>query len=282
MTPRLLQRSPGRTVEVEKNGAVIRKTFTGEDPEALLRLAEAEFSRLHRFHEALRDVPGAYSPRPVEIRAGVQVDLRMERAPGEPLLLLLRSRRLSPELADRLATVAASAVIRYLESVGEAYTDFQFDNMLFDEASGTVTFVDLGVPDHSPAVPASSSPLEMTLGNMVGSTAFQSARPRWVLAARQHRQAVRLCEAIVEALSRISGAELSAAGLRACAGAAYERCAFKEDRVRRLWYSSAGYLLARRPRTLGFRFSPPRRPTPSRPETRGRPSRSVPGRTNRK
>jgi hypothetical protein len=265
VTARLLQRSVGRTVVLEEGGKVVRKTFTGEEPGALLRLAEAERSRLERFADALAEVPGAGCPRPLEVRAGTVVDLRMERAPGLPLLEVLRRRRLPDALRIRLAEIAGTAVIRYVAAVGEPYHDFQFDNMLFDGATGTVTFLDLGLPDGSHAVPCDVSPLEVTLGNLVGSTMFQSARPKWALAVRQHRQAATLCAAIVENVARAPGVRVSGEHLQACTRAAYGRSAFKEGRAGRLWYSSVGYALARRPSMLGIRFSPPLRPPPAHP-----------------
>lgn len=279
MSVRRLPRPPGRTVVVEEGGGAVRKTFFGDDPRALLRLAEAEFGRLQQFHRALGDVTGAGSPRPIEIRSDPEVVIRMERAPGRPLLDVLRHRDLAPDLVERLAAVAAAAVTRYVDALGEPYADFQFDNMLFDEASEGLTFLDLGPPDGGHPPPPGSPALELTLGNLIGSTVFQSARPRWALASRQHRQAVALCSRIVERVDRFEGRALAPGDLHACAVAAYQRCAFKEGWAGWIWYRSVGYFLARRPRILGLRFSPPRRP---RRQASGSPSRDVPGGTNRK
>jgi hypothetical protein len=294
VTDRILQRSRRRIVAVEEGGSVVRKTFTAcfddEDPEAASRLATTELGRLQRFHDALADVPGAACPRPIEVVAGPPAVLRMERAPGTPLLELLRGRRLPPGLLHDLATVAAAAVTRYVEAVGEPYYDFQFDNMLYDGPSCTLTFVDLGLPDRCPPLPPGADALEATLGNLVGSTMFQSARPKWALSRRRHRRAAALCAAIVQEVAPGDGPALTGDGLQPWTRAAYERSAFKGGRPERLWYGSVGYLLARRPRILGVRFSPPRRPPP-RPRPRpgprvaqetGRPSSGAPGRTNRK
>ncbi len=280
MTERVLQRSPGRTVVVEDGGTVVRKTFSGDAPEALAALAGDEYDRLERCHAALADLAGVKSPRPLEIRAGAVAELRMERASGLPLLALLRTRRLDSGLVAGLSALAASGAIRCVEALGEPYDDFQFDNMLLDDASGVLTFVDLGRPDRSSPPPAGASALEVTLGNLVGSTMFQSARPKWLCAVRQHRQAVRLCTAIVARAADHQGEAPSAHGLQACAVAAYERSAFTGGWAARLWYSSVGWAVARRPEVLGVRVRPPRRPWS--PQPIGSPPSAVPGRTNRK
>jgi hypothetical protein len=283
VTARLLQQSPGRTVVVEEGGDVVCKTFSGGPTNALLRLAEAERDRLDRFSRAVNDIPGARCPRPLDVRTGDGgvAELRMERMPGLPLLGFLRGQHVEPELADTVAGIAAAGATRYVDALGEPYDDFQFDNMLFDEASRVLTFVDLGLPDGEQAPPVTASPLEATLGNLVGSTMLQSARPKWVLAARQHRQAVALCAAIVARAAATPGVPpVSAAAVRACAVAAYRRSAFKGGRAGPLWYSTVGYVVARRQVALGVKVRPPL--GPGHPHPMGKRSRAVSGRANRK
>lgn len=273
----MLQRSALRTVELEaaSGGAVVRKTFAGYDPERSRREAELERDRLERFGEALADLPGAACPRAIEVLPGAEAVLRMERVAGRPLLDLLRAGELRASELDRIADAAASALARYVEVIGEPYEDFQFDNMLFDVASATVAFVDLGPPDGTVEPGPAGPPVEVSLGNLVGSTMFQSARPKWLLRRRQHRQAVSLCSAIV---GRVTGADTATtvAVVAPFAREAYARCAFGGSWTRQAWYGSIGYLVARRPQIADVKFTPPRR------QPRGSAPRSVPGRTNKK
>jgi hypothetical protein len=262
-------------VEVETGGAVIRKTFAGDDPERSWRQAEVERDRLQRFADALTDVPGVVCPRPIELLAGPPAVLRMPRLPGRPILELLRAAGLRPSERDRIADAAATGLARYVDALGEPYEDFQFDNMLFDSASATLAFVDLGAPDDGTDGRASGPPLEVSLGNLLGSTVFQSARPKWLVHRRQHRQAADLCGAVVRRLAG-AGAGLSVEDIVPFARDAYARSAFGGGWSRRIWYGSIGYLVARRPEIAGVRFTPPRR------QPRGSAPRSVPGRTNKK
>ena len=255
---RLLRRSPRRTVVVEGNGEVVRKTFHGGDPEVLRQLAEVECVRLSRFREALAGVPHATCPRPLGVEPGSAPSLRMERCLGLPLLSRLRAGDLDAGTMRTIAVTAASAVIAYVRDLGEPYHDFQFDNMLYDERSGVVTFLDLGLPDGGGNCPPTATALDMSLGNLVGSTMFQSARPKWMLRIRQHRQAEQLCSAVVARSAQPGIVPVSPRGLREAALAAYARSAFQAGVMRRAWYAGAGHVLARRPTILDGTVAPPR------------------------
>jgi hypothetical protein len=174
------------------------------------------------------------------------------------LLRLLGARRLTPALTRHLAATAAAAVTAYVRAIGEPYYDFQFDNMLYDEASWTVTFLDVGLPDGGGNAAPNATALEVSLGNLVGSTMFQSARPKWILALRQHLQAAELCAAVVADVMELDATAVSPEGLRDAANAAYARSAFKGGRLRVAWYASAGRLLVRRPVILDRTLAPPR------------------------
>jgi hypothetical protein len=159
--------------------------------------------------------------------------------------------------------LGAEGLLRYVAASGEPYRDFQFDNMLYDEGTGTLAFVDLGAPpgraragcgpEQAQAV---ASALEISLGNLVGSTIFQSARPRWLLRRRQHRQAVALCAGVVGRAAAARPAEVSPAGLQASATSAYRRSAFGGSWPKRLWYATAGRGVARRVPVLGLTVGP--------------------------
>jgi len=222
----------------------------------------AEFSRLERFAAALTSHEGATCPRPIELVTGPEPAIRMERVPGTPLLVSLRSGALGPQLHDRLATAASRALMAYVDAVGEPYHDFQFDNMLYDAGSRSLVLVDFGAPDHLVVTGDDALPLASSLGNLIGSTIFQSARPKWLLARRQHRQAVDLAATIVRRVFAAGGAEVPTGILRDRADAAYRRCAFRGGWARTAWYETAGYMVARRLRVVDLTFSPARRAAP--------------------
>jgi hypothetical protein len=254
----ILQRSPDRIVSIEEDGLVVRKSFVGPDQELTQWAAASEFSRLEQFAAALDRLEGATCPRPIELIMGPVPAIRMERVSGTPLLVLLRAEPLTGPLHDRLAAAASRALVAYIDAVGEPYHDFQFDNMLYDAGSRSVVLVDFGLPDHGTVAVDDALPVASSLGNLIGSTIFQSARPKWLLARRQHRQAIDLAATIVHRVLAMAAAETSLQALHQRADAAYRRCAFGGGRVRRGWYGTAGYVLARRLRVDGLTFSPGR------------------------
>ena len=240
----ILQRRAGCEVATAPDGRSVVKTFTGEPPELMRELALREFERLRDFGQALRDVGGASCPQPLELVDGAWPQVRMTRAPGATLWRVLRERPLASDTQTRLARVAAEALDAYVATFHEPYRDFQFDNMLFDERSGTLTFLDFGIPPGDDAPAAERTALAVSLGNLVGSTIFQSARPGWVRHRRQHRQALALCAAIVEAAAQSPGA----GDVARFARAAYLRSAWQGSMRRRLWYVVAAPLIGGRVR----------------------------------
>jgi hypothetical protein len=94
-----------------------------------------------------------------------------------------------------------------------------------------------------------ASPLEVSLGNLIGSTVFQSARPTWVTRRRQHRQAGALCASLVEGV--LASNPVDVGRLAVAARAAYLRSAAPGAWYRRLWYASMGPLVAHRARVGG-------------------------------
>ncbi|PZS11780.1 MAG: hypothetical protein DLM64_06035 [Solirubrobacterales bacterium] len=238
----VLQARSDCIVAIERGGDVVTKTFRGDDEDLQWSLACQEHYRLRAFALALRTLDGATCPDALDLVREPIPQLRMARAVGLPLPKLLGACRLDPKLRQRLAGTAAQALEVYVKRLGEPYYDFHFDNMLYDEASRTLTFVDLGVPPHY-RMPVNRSAIGVSLGNLIGSTIFHSARPREFFRHRQQRQAVELCAAVVSRVLQ-SHPQVSAE-LPACARAAYERPA-RLGWHRHLWYATIGRLVARR------------------------------------
>lgn len=223
----------------------MRKTFHDGPRAEDERRAREEFGRLERFAEALAGVPGAACPRPLELLTDPP-GLRMAHAPGENLFELLGRRRVDAATRDRIATTTAAAVGAYVAALGEPLPDFKFDNLLYDEPTETLTFVDLGAPQGALAPDPGLSAYEVCAGDMLASVVFQSARPRLALHRRQHAQSVALSVAVVRALRAAGAAPLRDAELVRAERAAFRRCAYGRSAPRDAWYAVAGYVLGRR------------------------------------
>jgi hypothetical protein len=249
-----------RLVSLDRGAGVVEKTFLVGGGDALVD-AEEEFRRLQILSEVVGDEARSASPEPLGLLPGPPPTIRMGAVAGRPLLAVLRERRLPRAQLEDVAATAAQVLMAYVGASGSAYYDFQFDNMLYDEVSATVGFVDLGLPERGTTDPAGLTPLEVSLGNLIGSTIFQSARPRWLIQRRQHRQAAQLCRAIVRRTLARTPDSLRMAGIRRAAQDTYRRCALGGPRAKRLWYSSVGYVLATRMRSEGTWFGPSPRST---------------------
>jgi hypothetical protein len=245
ISERVLQEGFGRRVVLEDGRGSVRKTFHDGPVELRRAQAHVEFARLRGFATALEGVPGVACPQPLELLADPP-GLRMEHAPGTNLLDLLAGMRLDAGARARLAGLMAVAIGAYVRALGEPLPDFKLDNLLYEPAAGGLTFVDLGAPQD--AVPAAEglSDYEVTVGDMLGSVVFQSARPRHVLRRRQHAESVALAVAVIDALRGGGAGPLRDAELHRAGRAAYRRCAFGRSARRSAWYATAGYLLARR------------------------------------
>lgn len=265
-----------RVVVLERDCTTVKKTFRGPDPEASHQLALREFERLQRFAEALVGVDGAGCPEAKELVDAVAPSIRMSRAEGQPVAEHL-TRPLEQRLMNHLADVIARAVLVYITEFEEPYFDLHFCNMFYDRSSDMVTFIDFGLPYPTEEVPMrlqALTDLEVTLGNLIGSTVFASARPGSLRQRLRRRQALRLCRLVTHRLVLLAPGEFTPGGLSAGAQVAYERPASQGRWYRRLWYRTAGSVLARPRRTLkqacqsleGFRPAPA-----AGPSTSGRP-----------
>jgi hypothetical protein len=223
----------------------VRKTFHVGPQAVRARQAQEELTRLERFAASLEDVPGVACPRPLELLSDPP-GLRMAHAPGANLFALLGGRLIDASARERLATPIAAAVAAYVGALGEPLPDFKFDNLLYDAATDTLTFVDLGAPQDAVAPAPGLSPYEISAGDMLASVVFQSARPRHALERRRHAHSVALAVAVVRALRATGAGPLRDAELAAATAAAYRRCAFGRSARRSAWYATAGYALGRR------------------------------------
>jgi len=250
----ILQEGHGRLVELEPDGATVRKSFPGLPDAEACEAAAAELDRLERFAAALDRVPDAVCPAPLGLVDQPAPGLRMSRLEGESLVDVLTGRPLADLQLDRFGTLIAAALDAYVKATGEPYHDLKFDNVLV--AGDGLGFFDLGMPQHwEPADPA-HSPHEVSLGNLLASALFEIARPRHVLRLRLRRQASTLARGVVSA-TLASGIPLDTTHLVAATDAAYVRATYRAGGlVRKAWYGTVAYATAPRLRIAGATIAP--------------------------
>jgi hypothetical protein len=254
---RVLQEEPGRTIVIEDDEAVVRKTFYGDDPAELGRLARHEAERMRRFAEALDAVEGAECPRPIEVSLGSAPFIRMTRARGEPMQDLLATQAWSPARFEAVATVLDQALNCYVRAFSEPYWDFILRNMFYDVGDEVVTFLDFGIPTiYLPRLEELNrfSPVEVSIGGLVASSIFEAGRPARMKRRLEHRQAPRLSAAVARK-AIADGAD--ADGIRAVAELTYGLASSHGGPARRAWYATAGRGLAQRGRKLDAMLADP-------------------------
>lgn len=254
-TQEVLQHRPDCVVTLDASGNIVTKSFTGPDLALQASNAQREFDRLRRFGAALEGVAGAACPEVLELVPGPPPEVRMARAAGTPLLAVLRRRTLDEESRRRLAATMAEGVAVYVAEFGEPYWDFQFGNVLYDENAATLTFLDFGIPPFSGMSPPQRSPLAITLGNLIGSTIFQSTRPKWLWRIGQQRQAIALCSEVTRRAVPRDDPTWQMSELAQAANAAFRRSADQGPWYRRLWFRLAARTFARRVSVDGVSFT---------------------------
>jgi hypothetical protein len=246
---RILQQDAHRVVTLEEDGLTVRKTYRGGDPVALLALAQREYERLDRFSRALASVPGATCPAPLQVADGSHPSIRMRRASGERLSDRLRRRADEPADLTRLADVLAASLVVYVSTFGEPYYDFHFRNMLYDPSAGEVTFLDFAVPEHLVAARERLdrlSPVEVSLGNLMGSSLFESIRPRHVLRPVAGRRTLELAARVIEVVVRSAGdLRPTAGGVKEAMSIVFLESVMWGPPSHRLWYRPFRPLLVR-------------------------------------
>jgi len=242
-------------VVLEADGRTVRKTFHGGTPDGRRRSADEELFRMARFRAALPEGAGVTCPRPRGPVDTPDPGLRMSWIAGEPLIEYLARRVLRDDEIARLASIIATGLRTYIDAVGEPYHDFKLDNMLV-EPSGAVAFVDFGLPDrHVPPDPG-HSPYEVSMGSLLGSLVFESARPKQLVRRLLHRQSAAVAVALVVELrdggATLRGDHLSAAARRTYVRSTFGRC----SRAHSAWYATVGRTAGYRVRLPEGRFGP--------------------------
>lgn len=156
-----------------------------------------------------------------------------------------------------------------MQTFGEPYWDLHFRNMLVTPRRHAVVLVDFDIPDPVDVrleLLRGISPIDVTLGNLLGSTIFNATRPNQLAYLRLRRQSVALAAATIAACGELQGEAAPAVDARAVAQAA-RACLTLSGHygsvMRRGWYRTAGRVLAvHASRPLPRSLQPLRAPTP--------------------
>jgi putative peptidoglycan lipid II flippase len=239
---RLLAPDLTSAIEFEADAPVARKYFTG--PDAAAR-ATYEFERMNAFADALAGHGRLDAARGIEVVEGPRPTLRMSRLAGIALTEHLARTKLTADDVAMIAGALHDGLTSYTTTTGEPYYDFHLRNCVHDAPTKRFGLIDFGVPEHFAGAELGSA-LEVSLGNLVGSTVFEAARPYQLLRRRQRAQTLRVCAAVLASFQPGTDGDPTWAGIERAARVTWDRCAAKGGRVRRLWYRTAGYVLARR------------------------------------
>ena len=169
-------------VEIDEARRSVIKTYLHPDRATAVRNALREVGYASRLYEALAGVEGVACPRIIgwELSAPPRVVMNLCR--GKNLSGFLRGTDAGDTRIGNISGKIQAGLEAYTRLFGEPYYDFCFNNMLFDEDSGTLTFLDFVIPQR-PADEGLDTPLEASLGWLVGCACYTLARPAFLLAS---------------------------------------------------------------------------------------------------
>lgn len=222
-------------VEIDEANRSVVKTYLHPDHETAVRNAQREVAYALRLSEALAGCKGVACPTIVSLELSVPPRVVMEFCPGEELsMLLLRMGRRDARIAEISRRIHAGLDI-YTCLFDEPYYDFCFNNMLFDDKRGTLTFLDFVIP-YGLDVDGLDTPLEASLGRLVGCARYTLARPAFLFSPRGAY--VRLIESV---LAEFDG-RISSDRVYASAHRVYSRMWSEAGRLRKGYYQTIGSL----------------------------------------
>jgi serine/threonine protein kinase len=238
-TQDLVGRGGEATVHLDRARRSVTKIYSSADFEAARRAAAREYRILGIVHQALRDVPGVASPKPIALHESPP-GVSMQYHDGLPLARHLARRRLDAIEVARIAGALALGLRAYVHATGEAYYDFSLQNALIDSAAGEIVLVDFGVPQAQGAQQIHHDPVLASVGNFLGWSLYELARPanlRERLARRQYLQVYgAMRDALLEA-GDLASADL--AEVESIARLTYDNLTTTGPAPRRAWYRIA-------------------------------------------
>lgn len=223
-------------IEIDLAKRTVSKTYVFADRQRALQAAHREATRSGRLFEAFSRAEGLCCPQILEQNQVAPPRIVMTLCPGEPLSsFLAHTGKDDPRLSVIAARIRAGVKI-YVELFGEPYFDLCFRNILYDDASALVSFLDFGIPDRL-RPEALQAPLEASLGNLVGWACYDMTRPSRLLSPRVGYLELMRC-----ILACFDG-EVSRDGIDAAARATFARLAQTGSATRITYYRTAGAVI---------------------------------------
>lgn len=224
-------------VEIDQIKRTVTKTYLYLEHEIAVRKVKREVSHASRLLDALSHVEGVSCPRVLAWNLGAPPRIVMGLCAGEPLsTFLCRLGKRDPR-AIEIATKIHRGLTIYARIFGEPYYDLCFQNLLYDEATTVLTFLDFGIPDRVDAK-TQCPPLEASLGNLVGSACYEMVRPARLFSPKVgYLQVMRAVVAAFE--NQVSGRRVDA-----LARAAFVRLTDNGRKARRNYYKTAGTVIS--------------------------------------
>jgi hypothetical protein len=240
--PLVIGRGGEATVHLDRARRTVTKVYRSADFEAARRAAAREFRILGQVYGALREIAGASSPRPIALHETPPA-VRMEFRDGPPLAAHLARHRMRGAEIAQIAGALARALHAYVLATGEAYYDFSLQNTLIDIPAGDIVLVDFGMPQAQRSLHGRYTPMRMSVGNFLGWSLYDLARPASLASRLARTQSFRLYRAMRDAL--LKAGDLQPEDLpqvESVARMTYGNLTRTGPVLRRAWYRMAGAL----------------------------------------
>lgn len=220
-------------VGIDEIKRTVTKTYLYPDHDVAVQKVKREVACASRLLDAFSHVEDISCPRILAWDLGAPPHIVMELCAGEPLSsFLYRIGKQDPRAIEIAARIHKGLTI-YARVFEEPYYDLCFQNLLYDEATGVLTFLDFGIPDRVDAR-TPRPPLEASLGNLIGSACYEMVRPGRLLSPKTgYLEAMRSILAAFE--NQVSGRRVDA-----LARAAFVRLADNGKKARWQYYKTAG------------------------------------------
>lgn len=224
-------------VEIDEAKRTVTKTYRLVEHAVAVRMVEREVTHATRLHDAFLYHDGLSCPRVLEWDLSAPPRVTMEICDGEPLSSLLGRIGRRDVRSAEIATKIHDGLEIYVRLFEEPYYDLCFQNILYDEATGVLTFLDFDVPNRIDKNSRGSA-LEMSLGNLVGWACYDMVRPSQLLAPKP-----RYLQVMRTTLATFEG-QVSRRRIHALARAAFIRLTEAGRVARRIYYRTAGTVVA--------------------------------------
>lgn len=224
-------------VQIDEVARTVTKIYLRPDYDTAARRVQREAVYASRFFEALSRSEGLTCPGIIARDLFPPPRLVMQWCPGQPLSLFLRRVGEFDSRTTDIATKIHDGLEIYTCLFEEPYHGFRFQNILYDEATGTVAFLDFGIPEAIDKK-IQGSPLEASLGNLVGRACYDMVRPSCLFAAK--RGYLDVLTAVLETF----GGRVSHRRVYTLAQAVFIRLTAAGSAVRRNYYKTAGTIIS--------------------------------------